>query len=180
MNCFLPPDISILEAQFVEEHFHARYDVKYKEYVYKIWNSKIKNPFLSDRMMHLPPVVSDEAVALADEAAQMFVGTKDFRSFMASGSKITDTVRTVYHANVSKEGDVICFRVAANGFLYHMVRIMAGTLVDVLCGKSKPNDVEKIINGLDRRMAGGTAPACGLYLHRVSYEPYPGEEGEAK
>ena len=180
MNCFLPSDIAVLEAQFRDERFHARYDVKYKEYVYRIWNSKIKNPFFADRMMHLPTVVSEEAVALADEAAQMFVGTKDFRSFMASGSKITDTVRTVYHANVSKEGDVICFRVAANGFLYHMVRIMAGTLVDVLCGRSKPCDVENIINGLDRKMAGGTAPACGLYLHKVSYEPYTREGGETK
>lgn len=179
MNCFLPSDIAVLEASFAEEHFHARYDVKYKEYVYRIWNGKTKNPFLADRMMYLPIAVGEQAVALANEAAQMFVGTKDFRSFMASGSKITDTVRTVYHANVSKEGDVICFRVAADGFLYHMVRIMAGTLVDVLCGKTKPNDMEKIISGLDRKKAGSTAPACGLYLHKVSYKSYVKEEGEA-
>ena len=176
MNCFLPSDIAVREALWVEETFHTRYDVKYKEYVYKIWNGKTKNPFLADRMMYLPIALRDDAVLLANEAAQSFVGKKDFRSFMASGSKITDTVRTVYHARVTREDDVICFRVAANGFLYHMVRIMAGTLVDVLCGKTAPGDVEKIISGLNRHMAGSTAPACGLYLHKVSYEPYSDEE----
>ncbi len=178
MNCFLPDDISVLEATFVPEEFHARYDVKYKEYVYRIWNGRVKNPFLADRMMFLPVSVSDGDLARAGEAAKTFVGKQDFRSFMASGSKITDTVRTVYHAEISREGDVITFRVAADGFLYHMVRIMAGTLVETLLGKKTPSEVADIIEERDRRCAGSTAPACGLYLHRVSYETYQKEGGE--
>jgi tRNA pseudouridine38-40 synthase len=172
MNCFLPDDISVLEATFVPEEFHARYDVKYKEYVYRIWNGGVKNPFFADRMMFLPNSISDEDLARANEAAGRFAGKQDFRSFMASGSKITDTVRTVYHAKLSREGDVITFRVAADGFLYHMVRIMGGTLVEVLLGKKTPDNVTEILKKCDRREAGSTAPACGLYLHRVSYEPY--------
>lgn len=178
MNCFLPDDISVLEASFVPEEFHARYDVKYKEYVYRIWNGRVKNPFLADRMMFLPTPIGDEALARADEAAKAFVGKQDFRSFMASGSKITDTVRTVYHAQLSREGDVITFRVAADGFLYHMVRIMAGTLVETLLGKRTPSEVREIVACCDRKQAGSTAPACGLYLHRVSYETYRNEGGK--
>lgn len=178
MNCFLPDDISVLEAIFVPEEFHARYDVKYKEYVYRIWNGKVKNPFLADRMMFLPTFVSDEALVRANEAASRFVGKQDFCAFMASGSKITDTVRTVYRAELSREGDVITFRVAADGFLYHMVRIMAGTLVEILLGKKTPDEVTEILASCDRRRAGSTAPACGLYLHRVSYETFPTEGGK--
>ncbi len=178
MNCFLPDDISVLEASLVPEEFHARYDVKYKEYVYRIWNGRVKNPFLADRMMFLPNMISDEDLARANEAADRFVGRQDFRSFMASGSKITDTVRTVYHASLSREGDVITFRVAADGFLYNMVRIMAGTLVEVLQGRRTPDDISAVIASGDRRQAGSTAPAHGLYLHRVSYEAYQAIGGE--
>ncbi|MBO4979550.1 MAG: tRNA pseudouridine(38-40) synthase TruA [Clostridia bacterium] len=178
MNCFLPDDISVLEASLVPEEFHARYDVKYKEYVYRIWNGRVKNPFLADRMMFLPMPIGDGDVERANEAAGAFVGRKDFRAFMASGSKITDTVRTVYHASLSREGDVITFRVAADGFLYNMVRIMAGTLVEVLQGRRTPDEVATAIASCDRRRAGSTAPACGLYLHRVSYETYQEKGGE--
>lgn len=177
MNCFLPDDIAVLEAAFVSEDFHARYDVKYKEYIYRIWNGQVRNPFLADRMMLLPTPIGEEAIARANEAAGVLVGTHDFRAFMASGSKVTDTVRTVYHAELAREGDVISFRVSANGFLYHMVRIMAGTLIDVLLGKKEPTDVAEILDSRDRRLAGSTAAACGLYLHRVSYETYQEEGG---
>lgn len=174
MNCFLPDDISVREAAVVSEEFHARYDVKYKEYEYRIWNGGVKNPFLADRMMFLSTPISDEALARANEAAKTFVGKQDFRSFMASGSKIIDTVRTVYRAELSREGDVIIFRVVADGFLYHMVRIMAGTLIEVMLGKKTPSEVSSILEGRDRKRAGSTAPAAGLYLHRVSYQ----ERGE--
>ncbi len=177
MNCFLPDDISVLEASFVPEEFHARYDVKYKEYIYRIWNGEVRNPFLADRMMFLPMPFDEDALARANEAAKAFVGKHDFRAFMASGSKVTDTVRTVYHAEITREGSVISFRVSADGFLYNMVRIMAGTLIDVLLGRKTPSEITDIIDSLDRHRAGSTASACGLYLHRVSYETYS-EEGE--
>jgi len=177
MNCFLPDDISVLEAFFVPEEFHARYGVKYKEYVYRIWNGAVRNPFLADRMAFLPMPIGEEALVRANEAAARLVGKKDFRAFMASGSKVTDTVRTVYDARLTREGDVISFRVSADGFLYNMVRIMAGTLIDVMLGRKTPSDVTDILESQDRHRAGSTAPAQGLYLHRVSYETYK-KEGE--
>lgn len=178
MNCFLPDDVSVLDANCVPEEFHARYDVKYKEYVYRIWNGSVKQPFLADRMLFLPTPVTSEALARGNEAARAFVGKQDFHAFMASGSKITDTVRTVYDASLTKEGDVITFRVAADGFLYHMVRIMVGTLIDVLMDKRTPREVEAVIDSRDRRCAGSTAPPHGLYLHRVSYEEYQIQGGK--
>ncbi|MBO5306299.1 MAG: tRNA pseudouridine(38-40) synthase TruA [Clostridia bacterium] len=178
MNCFLPDDIAVLEASFMPEDFHARYDVKYKEYVYRIWNGEVRNPFLSDRMTFLPTPIDECALAKANEAARAFVGKQDFRAFMASGSKVTDTVRTVYHAELKREGNVISFYVAADGFLYNMVRIMAGTLIDVLLGRKQPSEMSDIIAGLDRHRAGSTAPAAGLYLHRVSYKEYEEKGGE--
>ena len=176
MNCFLPKDISIYKAMWVSESFHARYDVKYKEYVYRIWNGKTRNPFFADRMFYLPNSVDDMAVMRANEAAKAFVGTHDFCSFMASGSKVADTIRTVYDAFIVKDGEVLSFYVSANGFLYNMVRIMAGTLIDVLLGKKSSCEIKEIIEKCDRRYAGSTVPACGLYLHKVSYENY--QEGD--
>ncbi len=177
MNCFLPDDIAVLEASFVPEDFHARYDVKYKEYIYRIWNGEVRNPFLADRMMFLPMKIDDKSLENANRAAKAFVGTQDFRAFMASGSKVTETVRTVYDASVTREGNVIAFRVSADGFLYNMVRIMAGTLIDVLLGRKTPDEIGDIIESLDRRRAGSTAPAQGLYLHRVSYETHQNKGG---
>ena len=104
-----------------------------------------------------------------NEAAQYYCGKHDFCSFMAQGSKIVDTVREVKYAKVYREGDFIVFKVAADGFLYNMVRIMTGTLLLVAQGKIIPCDIEKIIDSKDRKNAGSTAPACGLYLNRVEY-----------
>lgn len=168
-NSVLPPDIAVLSASEVADEFHPRYDVKYKEYVYKIWNSELKNPFLADRAYHVPTPYSDGAIARMNEAAQKFCGEHDFSAFMASGSKIVDTRRNVMHASVKRDGDMVIFKVAADGFLYNMVRIMTGTLLLVGSGKIEPSDIERIIESGDRRRAGATAPACGLYLNRVVY-----------
>ena len=172
LNCRLPSDIAVLDARLVPNEFHARYDVKYKEYVYRIWNGKYKNPFLSDRALFPSSPVSAEGLAAMKRAAACFVGTHDFATYMSTGSKIKDTVRTVFYADVEAEGDVITFRVAADGFLYNMVRIMAGTLLEVAKGSLLPEDIEGITEGKNRRLAGATAPAHGLYLNRVSYDPY--------
>ena len=172
LNCRLPVDISVKEASLVPDDFHSRYDVKYKEYVYKIWNGKTKNPFLSDRALYPAFPISESRLALMNDAAQRFVGKHDFASYMATGSKIKDTVRTVFYADVTSVGDMITFRVAADGFLYNMVRIMVGTLLDIARSGVSPDRVDEITNGCDRRMAGATAPAHGLYLNRVCYEEY--------
>ena len=103
------------------------------------------------------------------KAASAFVGEYDFSAFMASGSKVQNTVRNVKYATVEKEGDVISFTVAADGFLYNMVRIMTGTLVDVAKGKICPDDISSIIESRDRQRSGMTAPPEGLYLNKVCY-----------
>ena len=168
-NSVLPNDISVLQAKMIDSDFHPRYDVKYKEYIYKIWNNPIKNPFYSDRAFHIPQKYSDEIVTKMNDAAQHYCGNHDFVSFMAQGSKIVDTSRNVKYASVYKEGDFIVFKVAANGFLYNMVRIMCGTLLLVAQGKIEPCDIKEIIDSKNRKNAGATVPACGLYLNKVEY-----------
>ena len=170
LNSLLPEDISILEAREVEDSFHARYDVVSKEYEYKIWNGPCKNPFLADRAHYLPKSISDETLEKMNFAASAFVGTHDFSSFMAQGSKITDPRHTVHCADLRREGDMIIFRVAADGFLYNMVRIMVGTLIDVAQGRIAPDAVSAILSAKNRQLAGATAPACGLYLNKVFYK----------
>ena len=166
----LPNDISVLCATEVEDNFHPRYDVLYKEYVYQIWNDKARNPFLVDRSWHCPKYIDDEALLRMQCAAKMFVGKKDFASFMAADSKIKDSVRTVTYASVTRQGDLIVFRVSADGFLYNMVRIFTGTLVDVAYGRIALEDVQTIISACDRKKAGTTAPPEGLFLNKVIYK----------
>ena len=168
-NSVLPDDISVLEGKMVDNEFHPRYDVKHKEYIYKIWNNPIKNPFYSDRAYHIPQSYSDEIIEKMNEAAQFFCGKHDFCSYMAQGSKIVDSNREIKYAQVYREGDFIIFKVAADGFLYNMVRIMMGTLLLVAQGKIEPSDIEKITESKNRKNAGSTVPACGLYLNKVEY-----------
>ncbi len=168
-NSVLPDDISVLEAREVDEGFHPRYDVKYKEYVYKIWNSPVKNPFLADRAYHIPNPIDDFTVEKMNIAAKNFCGKHDFSAYMAQGSKIVEATRCVKYAELKKEGELITFRVAADGFLYNMVRIMCGTLLLVANGKAEPEDIIKITESKNRANAGMTVPACGLYLNKVEY-----------
>lgn len=170
MSVRLPSDISVLEATQVEDAFHPRYDVVYKEYVYQIWNGRVRNPFLSDRAWHCPKPIDDEAFLRMQMAAKAFIGKKDFASFMAADSKIKDSVRNVLDATVSREGDMIIFKVSADGFLYNMVRIFTGTLIDVAYGRIDVDDIEKIISACDRKKAGATAPPEGLFLNKVVYK----------
>ena len=168
-NSYLPGDISVRSAKYVSDDFHPRYDVKYKEYVYKIYNAPICDPFLYGRVWHYPRRISEEAVFKMDRAAKEFVGKYDFSAFMASGSSVSDTVRNVMAAGVERNGDTIEFTVCADGFLYNMVRIMTGTLIAVAEGKISPEQIKSIIESRNRSLAGNTAPADGLYLNRVEY-----------
>ena len=134
------------------------------------------NPFLADRALFPQTPLSTEAIRKMDEAARRFAGTHDFASYMATGSKIKDTVRTVLYADVTEKDHVVTFRVAADGFLYNMVRIMAGTLLEVARGNLAPEEITAVTESRDRRRAGATAPAHGLYLNHVSYEEYGKEK----
>jgi tRNA pseudouridine38-40 synthase len=169
MNCHLPEDIAVLSSCVVADAFHPRYDVKEKEYIYRFYNRSVRDPFEEDRACHVPKPLEDADVIRMQQAAQLLVGTHDFAAYMAQGSKVESTVRTIYRAEILKEGSVICFRVSANGFLYNMVRILAGTLLAVGQGKLEPSDIERITEKKDRSLAGSTMPACGLYLNRVVY-----------
>ncbi len=170
LTSYLPQDISVNSAEWVDNEFHARYDVKYKEYIYKIWNSPVRNPFLNDLAWHCPKKINDEMLKKMQDAALKYVGTHDFSSYMASDSKVSDTVRTVTEAQVYREGDnTVIFRVCADGFLYNMVRIMTGTLLDVAYGKIEPSEIDTITKACDRKKSGATAAACGLYLNKVVY-----------
>ncbi len=169
MNAFLPSDIAVYEAEWKEEEFHPRHDVKYKEYIYKILASRERDPFLCDRAWHYPYVFDDKALENMKEAAKYFEGTHDFSAYMAQGSPVQSTVRTVFYTDVIREGKLVIFKVAGDGFLYNMVRIMTGTLAAVGRGKLSPDDIPKITDSCDRTLAGMTAPPEGLYLNYVEY-----------
>lgn len=162
-NRVLPPDIAVRSACEVGEDFHARYSAAGKEYLYRIRNSRLRDPFENGRALLWPHPLDETAL---DRAAQAFVGRYDFRAFMASGSKITDTVRRVFRFRVRREGEDVTMAVAADGFLYNMVRIMVGTL---LCPGMTAEKITHILESCDRGQAGATAPAHGLYLRCVFY-----------
>ena len=166
----LPEDLACMEAVQVPEEFHPRYAAKGKEYLYLVDNGPVADPFLRDRAYHVPYPLKEEALAKMNVAADLLKGTHDFSSFMAAGSKITDAVRTVTHFSVRRNGDLLEFRVAADGFLYHMVRILVGTLLEVGRGVRPAESMPEILAAKDRKSAGATAPSAGLYLDRVFYE----------
>lgn len=163
---FLPEDISVFGAELVSDDFHARYSVQYKEYEYLVLNSPIRDPFLKGRAYQYPIHADENRM---NEAAGELVGKHDFRAFMSSGSDVSDTVRTVNYCKVVREGDLLRIRIAADGFLYNMVRIITGTLLEAGTGKRDSENIRKVLNELDRSKAGFTAPACGLYLNKVVY-----------
>lgn len=166
LNSYLPDDISVLSCTDVDIDFHARYNVVKKEYVYIINNSKIRNPFLRNYAFWYRYDVDADYL---NEQAKAFVGTYDYSGFCSANSGVEDTVRTVYSFEVSRKGDMVYFKVSADGFLYNMVRIMVGTLLFVNEGKIKKDELKNIILSKDRKKAGKTAPAQGLYLNDVIY-----------
>lgn len=169
LNVYLPDDISVLSAEWRDADFHARYCVKSKEYIYRIYNAQVRSPFEQGRSLHYPRYLDDAALDRMKCAAKYLEGTHDFTSFMAAGSKITDCKRTIYKTEIICNGDVIVFSVSADGFLYNMVRIIVGTLLEIAEGKKEPEDISKILAARNRTLAGRTAPAEGLYLNKVIY-----------
>jgi len=166
LNTHLPRSVAVKSAQIVPSDFHARYSCIGKEYIYKILNSPIRDPFLCGRVMQYPKFIDVDALCAITPA---FCGKKDFRAFMAQGSKIVDTVRNVKYCEIFREGDIVTLRIAADGFLYNMVRIIAGTFILAAEKKLSAGDIESIIASGDRKRAGATAPPCGLYLNKVFY-----------
>jgi tRNA pseudouridine38-40 synthase len=166
VNGLLPSDISFLECEEVDENFHSRFDCKYKEYIYLIHNSESKNPFAEDLQLHYRRPIN---IDLIKQASKYYIGTHDFRSFSAVKDDNLDTVRTIYDFNIETCGNCVKMLVKGNGFLYNMVRILVGTLLDVNEGYISPEAIPQIIDSKNRLNAGRTAMAHGLYLNRVYY-----------
>ncbi|WP_307400832.1 tRNA pseudouridine(38-40) synthase TruA [Desulfofundulus luciae] len=167
LNGMLPRDIAALKAEEVGPEFHARYSALAKTYRYTIYNSRIPSPFWRLYSHFVPRPLDVEAMA---QAAQKLVGTHDFASFQAAGSPIKNTVRTLFAVDVFREGiELVHLTFRGNGFLYNMVRIMVGTLIEVGLGKRDPDDIPAILAARDRTRAGPTAPPEGLCLERVEY-----------
>lgn len=170
MNRYLPDDVAVTQVRRVEDDFHARYSCKGKEYVYKVWNSRVRNPFLHDLALHYRYEMDVEKL---NQEAQAFVGAHDFTSFCTLDKREKgDFTRTVKYFTVQREGDLVTFTVAADGFLYNMVRIMVGTLLAMNNGRIPFGMLPEIIKAENRKAAGPTAPACGLYLNKVFYDDH--------
>lgn len=168
LNANLPDDIAVKSCREVAPAFHARYSCVGKEYIYKIVNRDVRDPFLN-RYAFFYPYSLD--LPLMNRAAKGFLGSHDYVSFRSVGAKDGNTVRCVTHAALTVEDGMVVYRVRADGFLYNMVRIMVGTLIAVARGQIDPDSIASIIEGRSRKLAGPTAPAHGLYLNHVFYEP---------
>ena len=164
-NC-LPCDIVLKDVKLVEKDFHARYSAKKKEYIYKIWTNSLKNPFLKGLVMNYSKKLNLNEML---KAAKFFVGEKDFSSFCKEKTKILNRVRTIYSLEIFLKGYFLIFKVVGNGFLHNMVRIIVGTLLEVSEGLIKSNEIENIFKKKNRKYAGRTAKAQGLYLNNVFY-----------
>ena len=172
LNSYLPSDISVLRACEAEEGFNAIGSCIKKEYIYKIHNSNLRDPFLEKRACFYPQHLD---VARMNAAARAFEGTHDFAAVRSVGTETKTTVRTVYWCEAAREGDLITVRVCANGFLYNMARAMVGTMVYASYGKLSPEHIPELLEKGDRRLTGPTMPPQGLYLNRLWYDGPVGE-----
>ena len=167
LNTMLPPDIRVRESSLAPEGFHARYSACGKLYRYAFYNARHDCAIGRQYAAHIPLPMDER---LMDEEAQALLGTHDFAAFAASGSVAKSTVRTIVGARVTREGERVTLCVMGDGFLYNMVRIIAGTLAEIGTGKRAPGAIARAIETGDRLALGQTAPARGLTLVRVFYE----------
>lgn len=171
LNAQLPEDIAVSGAAVVPDDFDARFNCTKKEYAYYLYPSKLRDPFLSGRAYRYAYPLDIERMR---EGAKHFVGKQDFAAVRSVGTPVKSTVRTIFHCEVEPcEDNLIRIRVCGDGFLYNMVRAIAGTLTYVGGGKLEPDDVRAILDSCDRENAGPTLPACGLFMNRLWYEGTP-------
>lgn len=162
----LPYDIAVKQSEEVPLDFHARFDAKGKRYKYIIVNQSIRSPLLRNFAYYIPYKLD---LDLMNKGKDYLLGSHDFGTFMSSGSSIKDTVRTINFVSINEHDNLIIFKIEGNGFLYNMVRIIVGTLVDIGRERIYVNNLPNIIESKDRTNAGHTAPAQGLYLEKVFY-----------
>ncbi len=170
LNPFLPADIAVVGDTRVDDSFHPRYSVISKEYLYIVKDSLCRDVFSENRAFRIPRRLTDEDISKMNLCAERLVGKHDFSAFMAQGSSVEDTVRNLMKLEVKRfDADTVHISVCADGFLYNMVRILTGTLLDVSAGKIELSEIESILLSGDRKKAGFTAPPEGLYLKEVNY-----------
>lgn len=167
LNQRLPEDIRIQESCEVDADFHPRYADTVKTYEYNILNRRFELP---TKRLYAAFCYYPMDIERMNQAAAYLVGEHDFKSFCSAGAQVQTTVRTIYAVNVTKEDDMVHIRITGNGFLYNMVRIIAGTLMQVGTGLMEPEQVKEILEARDRSKAGPTAVAKGLTLVEIRYE----------
>lgn len=168
LNKYLPQDICVKEVKTVPENFHARYSVKEKTYLYKIWNEEYPNPFMRKYSMHVEQKLDSEKMK---KASRYFIGKHDFTAFSNAKSGKKSMVREIYSIQLKELDGFIELSVSGNGFLYNMVRRIAGTLIAVGLYEIDPERIPDIIHSRDRNHKGYIADACGLYLEKISLKP---------
>ena len=167
INSQLKKSIRVKKAEEVEESFHSRYKCKKKTYQYTINNSEQGTAIFRNIQYHFPLKLDESKM---NEAVKYLVGKHDFKSFKASGTSSKNSVRIIYDAKVTRDGDLVKIELTGSGFLYNMVRIMVGTLLRIQQGKIPSDGISEIIQKKDRKFAGPTAQSCGLYLNKVNYD----------
>jgi tRNA pseudouridine38-40 synthase len=167
LNAWLPPDIRVLSAARARADFHARFDATGKQYRYFVWNHPAMNPLIRYSAWHVPRLMD---LAAMRQAAGLFVGKHDFRSFAANpGYSRESTVRTLTRCDIKRSGHLLTYIIEGDGFLYKMCRGIVGTVVQVGLGKFPAEEIRRMLARKDRRTAGMTAPAHGLVLWKVFY-----------
>ena len=167
LRSYLPQDIGVLSVEEVDAQFHARLSAKRKTYRYRIWNSDVPNVF-ERKYLYLCPDPLD--VAAMEACVPYFLGTHDFRAFCSNPDLKKSSVRTIYEMRLERLGPELRLTVTGSGFLYNMVRLVAGTLLEAGRGHLRPEEILEILERQDRRRAGPMAPACGLCMMEVAYE----------
>ena len=176
LNALLPEDVKVVKMQRVADNFHAQYSAKQKTYSYGMYISRTPSPLRRGRFVRItPPFDVEKFVA----AARMFEGEHDFKAFGNVGSEVSTTVRTIYSAEVKVCGDEVILYLTGNGFLYNMVRVIAGTLVRVATGKMPSEEIERMFAEGTRTHGIKTLPPYGLTLEKVFYNIFP-PEGKLK
>ncbi|MGI6588243.1 MAG: tRNA pseudouridine(38-40) synthase TruA [Peptococcia bacterium] len=168
VNTLLPRDIAVVEAKVVPLDFHASFNARRKTYIYLFYNDRIRDPFWHRYACHVP--VPLKAIKEMEKACQIFKGKHDFRGFCASATTAKSFTRTIYACSIEKVEKIIKFMVTGDGFLYNMVRIMGGTILEVGQGKRKAEEIACLLQDGQRQLAGVTLPPQGLYLLSVEYD----------
>lgn len=166
LNGYLPSDIVVKSVSFEDERFHSRYNADKKRYSYYIWNSPIPSAFNRKYSYHVPDKLNLDAVV---EARNKLLGTHDFIGFSSIKKSKKSTTRTVYSIDIRQEGNMVIFDFTANGFLYNMVRIMMGSLLEIGLGQKSISHIDDVFSSSTRSIAGRTVPAQGLFLEDVFY-----------